>query len=235
MIRRIVTTAVLSCLIGFSASHLAIAQEALDGASREQVKSAILEQLDRYALPINNLFYTSFEISSGTAPPPQQSGGFAEPLMPQGAPTVRKGLMEITPYNDWSFAVLPDGRGGWSGVVSLRLFKYRVLADRGWSHDSLLMLHFWEWNVKLDASGLHVTVKMDQSNFPTDNGPQELVASIYNVPPTRVSVSRPDPNFVNQVLIPAGAGSPQTPARSGCRPCETQQADGSCKQWRACM
>jgi hypothetical protein len=62
--------------------------------------------------------------------------------MPQGAPLVQSGLIEVTPY-PWSVAVYSNGHGGWSGVVSLRLYKYRVFVNgRGWSPDNLLMLHF---------------------------------------------------------------------------------------------
>ena len=104
----------------------------LDDKSKQEVVAAILEQLDRYALHVNNLFYTSFEISPGSASP-SQPRGFAPPVMPQGAPIVRHGLMEITPFPDWSVSIFPDRTGaGWSGVVSLRLGQYRVFeAERG--------------------------------------------------------------------------------------------------------
>jgi hypothetical protein len=235
MIGRAIIAALGITIIVISAGGSAIAQQ-LDSESQQRVITAILQQLDPYALHLNNQFYTSFQIS-GAPPPSQPEGGFVQPLMPQGAPLVRNGLMEITPFDRWSFALLPDERGGWRGVVSLRLYKYRVFVDgRGWSPDNLLQLHFWEWNVTLDDSGIHASVKMDTTNFPTDNGPRELVASVYNVPPPTVAVGRPNPDAVAQVLSSSGGspGSSQMPVRRGCRPCEVQQPDGSCKQWRAC-
>jgi hypothetical protein len=209
------------------------AQE-LGDSSKDRVVSAILAQLDPYMLRLNDRFYSSFDIDP-RASPPAQGGGFAPVVVSQGAPIVRSGLIEVAP-SSWSFALSPDGAGGWSGVVLLRLASYRVLdrTTRRFSQD-LLQLHLWQWNVAIDNLGMtRVSVKMDQTNFPADNGPRELVASIFNVPPAAVTVGQPDRAEIDAAFGQANRSAPVMPMQQGCRPCETLQPNGSCKQWRAC-
>jgi hypothetical protein len=230
---RTIAIAVLTVALYCLGAAGAVAQQQLDPETQRQVSSAILQQLEPYALYSNGRFYTNFQISGQAQAAPQ--GGFAAPLTPQGAPIVGAGVMEITPQYPWSFSFFPDAAGGSRGVVSVRLMQYRVYDGRGWSYPKLLMIHFWEWNVRVGADGPQVAVKMDGTSFPTDNGARELVASVYNVAPSNVSVAATDPSLLGQILSggprPAGGAAPA----GGCRPCERQAADGTCHQWRACM
>lgn len=232
MMKQRIAAAALVGVLSLLTAGLPRAQQA-DPQAQAQAESAALQQLAPFALLTNGKFYTRFEISQGAPPAPQ--GGFAAPLTPQGAPLVANGIMEVTPYSSWSITLFADQNGGVSGVASLRLFQYRAydFASGRWTQN-LLPLHMWEWNVRVDASGARAAPKMDQTNFPTDNGARELVASIYNVPPDGVAVAAPDASLVAQVFA-AGQQSSGPPQRRACRACETQQPDGGCRQWRACM
>lgn len=209
----------------------ALSQAPSPQAVADQARAMAEADLDRYSTRIGAPRYTDFELSPSVAAPPQP-GGFAPPLMPRGAAIVRRGVMEITPSR-WSPSIFPDSTGGnMHGEVSLRLSAYRVFeAERGWSGPQLLSIHFWTWSVHADQSDVHIRPDFSKTGFVADNWVQELVASIYNVPPAGVIVRRPDPAYIERIL---SQNAPNASGKRFCRSCEVEQPDGTCRQVRAC-
>jgi hypothetical protein len=174
----------------------------LDAASQSAILGAIVQALDQRALRRDNLFYVAFRL---LGPPPQtaQPGGFAPPLVPQGAPPLAEGIMEITMFTDPRATFYPVGSAAeLSGSASFRIFQFRLWSvDQGWQGPQLVTLHFWEWGGTIRDGRFDLALNTAyQGRFANPDAMTEFVASVFNVDPQTVEVGRPSEEQTQQAL-----------------------------------
>jgi hypothetical protein len=174
----------------------------LDAASRSAILGTIVQALEQRAVRRDNLFYVAFRLMG---PPPQtaQPGGFAPLLVPQGAPPLAEGIMEITLFTDPQATFYPLGSAAeLSGSASFRIFQYRLWsADQGWQGPQLVTLHFWEWAGTIRDGRFDLVLNTAyQGRFANPDAMTEFVASVFNVDPQMVEVGRPTEEQTQQAL-----------------------------------
>jgi hypothetical protein len=175
----------------------------LDQQSESVVVAAVFQALDQRAARLDNRLYVIFRLAPGTAAPSQPQGGFADPLVPQGAPVVSEGMMEITTFEPPTTSFFPIGSGTLlQGQASLRIFQYRIYPSGvGWQAPQLVMLHYWNWSGQIRNGQFDLALSNEFSGrFASPDALTEFVSSVFNVDPQSVSLQRPTEEDLNAVL-----------------------------------
>lgn len=175
-------------------------QRGQDQAGQRAAVQAVTEVIERTMLQQGGKWYVKFSIQP-EAQPLQQPGGFAPLVVPKpAAPLVREGLIEVVFSRPPSASELPRRTGeqmDWKGEVQVRLQRFRVYdPNHGWSPNSELLIHMWQWKAQVVGNRLSLSSITDAANDTSDGGVTEFVASVFGVPAADVRCAKPSPGEI---------------------------------------